>query len=245
MHYDLPVVFPEAREIRPGRLRTFDRLICRPFRGLHSTLHWGLSRMMYNLGDLGGTRCRGSPAQREMQEELSPMQLKIKNAEIQLIQGDITEMETDAIVNAANEQLVLGGGVAGAIRRKGGAQIQEECDLIGGSYVGGAVITTGGKLKAKHVIHAVGPRMGEGNEDEKLRNATLNSLKLADENGLTSIAFPAISTGIFGFPRERCAPIMLQTTKTYLEGSTKLQKVVFCLFDQETLNIFRRFAHKL
>ena len=173
------------------------------------------------------------------------MQLKIKNSEIQLIQGDITEMETDAIVNAANEQLVLGGGVAGAIRRKGGPQIQEECDLIGGSYVGGAVITTGGKLKAKHVIHAVGPRMGEGNEDEKLRNATLNSLKLADENGLTSIAFPAISTGIFGFPRERCAPIMLQTTKTYLEGSTKLQKVVFCLFDQETLNIFRRFAHKL
>ena len=173
------------------------------------------------------------------------MQLKIKNSEIQLIQGDITEMETDAIVNAANEQLVIGGGVAGAIRRKGGPQIQEECDLIGGSYVGGAVITTGGKLKAKHVIHAVGPRMGEGNEDEKLRNATLNSLKLADENGLTSIAFPAISTGIFGFPRERCAPIMLQTTKTYLEGSTKLQKVVFCLFDQETLNIFRRFAHKL
>ena len=173
------------------------------------------------------------------------MQLKIKNSEIHLIQGDITEMETDAIVNAANEQLVLGGGVAGAIRRKGGPLIQEECDLIGGTYVGGAVITTGGKLKAKYVIHAVGPRMGEGNEDEKLRNATLNSLKQAEERGLKSIAFPAISTGIFGFPRERCAPIMLEVTKTYLEGSTKLQKVVFCLFDQKTFAIFQQAARRL
>lgn len=173
------------------------------------------------------------------------MQLKVKNSEIHLIQGDITELDTDAIVNAANEQLVLGGGVAGAIRRKGGPLIQEECDLIGGTYVGGAVITTGGKLKAKHVIHAVGPRMGEGNEDEKLRNATLNSLKQADENGLKSIAFPAISTGIFGFPRERCAPIMLEATKTYLEGKTNLQKVVFCLFDRETLDIFQQSAQKL
>jgi len=173
------------------------------------------------------------------------MQLKIKNSEIHLMQGDITEIETDAIVNAANEQLVLGGGVAGAIRRKGGPLIQEECDLIGGTYVGGAVITTGGKLKAKYVIHAVGPRMGEGNEDEKLRNATLNALKQAEEKELKSIAFPAISTGIFGFPRERCAPIMLEATKTYLEGSTKLQKVVFCLFDQETLAIFQQSAQRL
>ena len=92
-----------------------------------------------------------------------------KNRVIELCQGDITEMETQAIVNAANASLILGGGVAGAIRRKGGPSIQEECNKIGGTFVGGAVITGGGNLKAKYVIHAVGPRMGEGNEDEKLR----------------------------------------------------------------------------
>jgi O-acetyl-ADP-ribose deacetylase (regulator of RNase III) len=173
------------------------------------------------------------------------MQLKVKNSEIHLIQGDITELDSDAIVNAANEQLVLGGGVAGAIRRKGGPEIQKECDLIGGTFVGGAVVTTGGKLKAKYVIHAVGPRMGEGHEDEKLRNATLNSLKRADENELKSIAFPAISTGIFGFPRERCAPIMLETAHRYLEGNTGLNKVVFCLYDEETLSVFENAARMM
>src|SRR5512147_568686 len=121
------------------------------------------------------------------------MEVKIAGRTLGLVEGDITEMDTDAIVNAANAQLVLGGGVAGAIRRKGGPQIQAECDKIGGTFVGGAVITTGGKLKAKHVIHAVGPRMGEGDEDDKLKNATLNSLKVADENRLKSVAFPAIS----------------------------------------------------
>ncbi|NVM46547.1 MAG: macro domain-containing protein, partial [Candidatus Lokiarchaeota archaeon] len=125
-------------------------------------------------------------------------EIKVKNSLIKLTQGDITDLATDAIVNAANAQLILGGGVAGAIRRKGGPIIQEECNKIGGTFVGGAVITTGGNLKAKHVIHAVGPRMGEGDEDNKLMNAVLNSLKLMDEHGLKSIAFPAISTGIFG-----------------------------------------------
>ena len=132
------------------------------------------------------------------------MDVQIGDRTLELVEGDITEMETDAIVNAANDRLVLGGGVAGAIRRKGGPQIQAECDRIGGTFVGGAVLTTGGRLKARYVIHAVGPRMGEGNEDEKLRNATLNSLKLADEHGLKSLAFPAISAGIFGFPIQRC-----------------------------------------
>jgi len=147
-------------------------------------------------------------------------------------------MDTDAIVNAANAQLILGGGVAGAIRRKGGPQIQAECNKIGGTFVGGAVITTGGNLKAKHVIHAVGPRMGEGNEDQKLKNATLNSLKVADENNLKSISFPAISTGIFGFPIGRCAEIMLQTTIDYLKGKTGLQRVVFCLFGRDSYEVF-------
>ncbi|MHC4692545.1 MAG: macro domain-containing protein [Planctomycetota bacterium] len=166
------------------------------------------------------------------------MKVDIENRVLELTEGDITEMQTDAIVNAANAQLVLGGGVAGAIRKKGGPEIQQECNKIGGTFVGGAVITTGGNLKAKYVIHAVGPRMGEGNEDEKLKNATLNSLKVADENNLKSIAFPAISTGIFGFPIQRCAEIMLKTTIDCLNSQTNLQKVVFCLFGKENYQVF-------
>ncbi len=166
------------------------------------------------------------------------MDVKIGDRMLELVEGDITEMETDAIVNAANSQLILGGGVAGAIRRKGGPAIQAECDRIGGTVVGGAVITTGGKLKARHVIHAVGPRMGEGDEDRKLRDATLNSLTLADEHKLKSLAFPAISTGIFGFPIDRCAEIMLAATIGYLRGKTGLDRVVFCLFGHDSYEVF-------
>ena len=166
------------------------------------------------------------------------MKVSINGRILELVESDITEMETDAIVNAANARLILGGGVAGAIKRKGGPEIQKECNKIGGTFVGGAVITTGGNLKAKHVIHAVGPRMGEGNEDQKLKKATLSSLKLADQNRLKSIAFPAISTGIFGFPIQRCARIMLKTTIDYLKGQTGLEKVVFCLFDRDSYEVF-------
>ena len=166
------------------------------------------------------------------------MKVDIEDKVLELVEGDITEMATDAIVNAANAQLVMGGGVAGAIRRKGGPAIQDECDKISPTFVGGAVITTGGDLKAKYVIHAVGPRMGEGNEDEKLRNATLNSLKVADDNKLKAIAFPAISTGIFGFPIERAAEIMLRTAIDYLKGPTGLKKIVFCLFGPSDYQIF-------
>jgi len=173
------------------------------------------------------------------------LRVKINKTILELTQGDITDLDTDAIVNAANTVLQLGGGVAGAIRRKGGPKIQEECNKIGGTYVGGAVITTGGNLKAKHVIHAVGPRHGEEHEDEKLKDATLNSLILADKNNLKSIAFPAVSTGIFGFPKDRCATIMLSTTIAYLEGPTKLEKVVYCLYDQNTFKIFKRTLQSL
>lgn len=166
------------------------------------------------------------------------MKVDVGTSILELVEGDITEMQTDAIVNAANARLILGGGVAGAIRAKGGPKIQEECNKIGGTFVGGAVKTTGGDLKAEYVIHAVGPRAGEGDEDEKLKNATLNSLKLADEESVKSIAFPAISTGIFGFPVPRCAEIMLQTTIEYLKGQTKLEKVVFCLYGRESYEIF-------
>lgn len=157
---------------------------------------------------------------------------------LELVQGDITELATDAIVNAANTALILGSGVAGAIRKKGGPRIQEECDQIGGTYVGGAVITTGGNLPAKHVIHAVGPQWGEGDEDNKLRQATLNSLRVADQHKLKSIAFPAISTGVFGFPTARCAQIMLAAAKEYLQGDTGLEKVIFCLWDTSAFEIF-------
>lgn len=166
------------------------------------------------------------------------MKTKINCTVLELVQGDITEQPTDAIVNAANTALQMGGGVAGAIRRRGGPRIQEECNRVGGTYVGGAVITTGGNLKAEHVIHAVGPIHGVDHEDDLLKDATLNSLKLADKHGLKSIAFPAISTGIYGFPKDRCAVIMLSTTVAYLDGPTGLEKVVFCLYDKETLQIF-------
>jgi len=165
----------------------------------------------------------------------------VKGKKIKLIQGDLTELAVDAIVNAANASLVLGGGVAGAIRTKGGPSIQEECNRIGGTTVGQAVVTGAGNLKARYVIHAVGPRYGEGNEDEKLRGATLNSMKRATEKGMRSIAFPAISTGIFGFPKDRCADIMLQTIRSYLETEeTSLDEAVLCLWAKEDLDLFSR-----
>jgi O-acetyl-ADP-ribose deacetylase (regulator of RNase III) len=171
--------------------------------------------------------------------------LKVKNARIELEQGDITELEVDAVVNAANSSLILGGGVAGAIRMKGGPKIQEECNKIGGTPVGTAVITTGGNLNAKYVIHAVGPRMGEGNEDEKLKNATINSLKLMDENNLKSIAFPAISTGIFGYPIDKCSKIMISTAKQFLESDTQITKVIFCLYTKIDYDVFKKELSKL
>ena len=166
--------------------------------------------------------------------------LKINSSTIDLIEGDITELSVDAIVNPANAQLILGGGVAGAIKRKGGNTIQKECDVIGNISVGQAVITTAGNLKAKYVIHAVGPMMGEGNEDEKLKNATLNSLKIAEEKNLDSIAFPAISTGIFGYPIERCANIMLKTTVEFFKGKDLKLKIIFCLFDYSAFDVFAK-----
>ena len=173
------------------------------------------------------------------------MKFRVNNSEIELVQDDITESDTDAIVNAANSQLVLGAGVAGAIRTKGGPAIQEECHAIGHCPVGGAVITGGGNLKARHVIHAVGPRQGEGNEEEKLKNATLNSLKVAEENNLKSITFPAISTGVYGFPLDACARIMLTTVKEYLTGPTKIERVVFGLFDDKSFKAFENQAKNL
>ena len=173
------------------------------------------------------------------------MHRRVNQTEIIIKQSDITTEDVDAIVNAANSQLQHGGGVAGAIVRKGGQLIQQESDKVAPVPVGSAVITTGGNLKAHFVIHAVGPRMGEGDEDEKLRNATLNSLRLADDERLQTIAFPAISSGIFGFPIDRCAEIMLANSRQYCEGKTAIREIRFCLFDAGALAVFETAAEKI
>jgi len=173
------------------------------------------------------------------------MKRKFGDTTIESVQGDITALEVDAVVNAANQHLQMGGGVAGAIRRKGGEEIQKECDLIGRIEVGEAVITGAGRLPARYVIHAVGPRMGEGDEDRKLVEATRNSLRLADENSLKSIAFPAISTGIFGYPIDRCAIVMLKTARKYVDEGTGLEKIIFCLYDSLALDKFEKALQEL
>jgi O-acetyl-ADP-ribose deacetylase (regulator of RNase III) len=171
----------------------------------------------------------------------------IERKTMKLVQGDITERDIDAIVNAANSHLQHGGGVAGAIVRKGGQIIQEESNKIGYTPVGTAVITGAGKLRAKFVIHAVGPRMGEGDEDNKLKSAVLSSLKLASEKGLKSISMPAISSGIFGFPKDRCAEILVNEALNYLKENpeSSLELIEFCVYDDITMRYFKKEFDKL
>lgn len=176
----------------------------------------------------------------QSQKSENRISLELNGTTLELWEGDITEIEVDALVNPANEQLQLGGGVAGAIREKGGPSIQEECNRIGGTPVGTAVMTGAGSLSAKQVIHAVGPRMGEGDEDRKLASAVRSALALADRNALASIALPAISTGVFGFPLDRAARIMLTEIHRYIQGGTKLARVVVCLYGDEAFQTFRR-----
>jgi O-acetyl-ADP-ribose deacetylase (regulator of RNase III) len=159
---------------------------------------------------------------------------------IEIMQGDLVEMDADAIVNAANNDLQLGGGVAGAIRRKGGAQIQAECDVIGTIPVGGAAITSGGNLKARHVIHAASMELGGRTSAHSLRSATAHSLRIAAQQGLKTIAFPAVGTGIAGFPLGECAEIMLREAARHFEGPTSVEKIYFVLFDSEALSEFQR-----
>ena len=171
---------------------------------------------------------------------MEPVEKKIGSTILRLVSEDLTDRDVDAIVNAANSHLQHGGGVAGAIVRKGGRIIQEESDRIGFVPVGGAAMTSGGKLRARHVIHAVGPRMGEGDEDVKLRKAINSVLTLAVEKGLSSISVPAISAGIFGFPKDRCAKILVGETAAYLKKrpETALHLVEFCIFDKEAFGFF-------
>lgn len=168
-----------------------------------------------------------------------------ESARIQIEQGDLTEMDTDAIVNAANNDLQLGGGVAGAIRRKGGPKIQAECNEIGTIPVGGAAITTGGDLKARHVIHAASMELGGRTSAHALRSATAHSLRIAAQHGLKTIAFPAVGTGIAGFPVRECAEIMLREAAKHLEGTTSIEKIDFVLFDEDALKTFQEVFHEL
>ena len=161
-------------------------------------------------------------------------------AKIILQQGDITDADVEAVVNAANTHLQLGAGVAGAIRRKGGPTIQQECDAIGLISLGEAATTGGGQLKARYVIHAASMHLGGLTSKGSLRDSTVNSLKRAVEKQLTSIAFPAIGTGIAGFPLDRCAQIMLEEVRKHLTSQTTLQQVLFVLFDDAALKTFQK-----
>jgi len=169
----------------------------------------------------------------------------IGHTQISIIQGDLTESDVDAIVNAANSYLQHGGGVAGAIVRKGGDIIQEESNRIGYVPVGGCTITTGGKLKARYVIHTVGPRWGEGEEKLKLRNAIKNTLMLATEKGFKTLSMPAISAGIFGFPKEKCAQIIIDETIAFIKNKgTSLKEIRFYLMDKEIIEFFKKEMEK-
>ena len=174
------------------------------------------------------------------------MEFKIGNATLQLVKGDITDQETEAIVNAANSTLLGGGGVDGAIHSKGGPKILEECKRLratewpDGLPTGNAAITSGGNLRAKYVIHTVGPvwRGGVYDEAKLLRRAYWNSLKLATTKGLKSIAFPSISTGAYGYPTEEASQVAVKAVKDYLEKEDKVEKVTFVLFSQRDFDIY-------
>jgi O-acetyl-ADP-ribose deacetylase (regulator of RNase III) len=166
------------------------------------------------------------------------MKLIVADTTIQIQQGDICEADAEAIVNAANNYLWMGGGVAGAIRRKGGEEIEQEALALGPIAVGEAVVTGGGRLRAKYVIHAAGMGQDLQTDAEKVGLATRNSLLRAKELGLQSIAFPAIGTGVGGFSKEQAAAVMLAETMAHIKAGTPLKTIIFCLFDDATRRTF-------
>lgn len=163
---------------------------------------------------------------------------------IRVIEGDLTEMKVDAIVNAANSDLKLGAGVAGAIKKKGGPNIQAECDRIGRIPLGEAAITGGGNLRARYVIHAASMAVGGQTTEENLRKSVRNSLKRADERSLATIAFPAIGAGIAGFPMDRCASVMIEEVKNHLDSDTSVREVTFVLFGKDAYETFKNALNK-
>jgi O-acetyl-ADP-ribose deacetylase (regulator of RNase III) len=169
------------------------------------------------------------------------MKLQINSATIEIVQGDITKERVDAIVNAANSGLRGGGGVDGAIHRAGGPSIMAECRKLGGCDTGDAKVTAGGNLTAKHVIHAVGPvyRDGKHGEPELLASCYRRSLEVAEENGARSVAFPAISCGVYGYPIPDAAWIAIMTVKTFLANHDTVDTVRFVLFTADVYSAFR------
>jgi len=170
------------------------------------------------------------------------MDYRVNNSIIELFQGDITKLQVEAIVNAANSRLAGGGGVDGAIHRAGGPAIMAECRTIGSCPTGEAVITTGGALAAKYVIHTVGPvyRGGSSGEPELLHKAYASSLNLAEQHGLKSIAFPSISTGVYGYPIDEASKIAIRAVAGHVNGQTILERVIFVLFSAPDLEVYTK-----
>jgi O-acetyl-ADP-ribose deacetylase (regulator of RNase III) len=164
----------------------------------------------------------------------------VGNGKLKLIDENIVLLDVEAIVNAANTSLILGGGVAGAIARSGGPTIQEECYKIGPIRVGEAAATGAGNLKASYVIHAAGPVYGEGDEAEKLKRATLSCLNIAKDKRIKDIAFPALSTGIFRFPIQECSQVMLKVAIEFLTENAFPEEIIMCLYGQDAYNTFSK-----
>lgn len=175
------------------------------------------------------------------------MKIQINNSILELVEGDITEQSTDAVVNAANRTLLGGGGVDGAIHRAGGPRILEECRKLGGCDTGDAKITTGGNLLAKHVIHTVGPvyRDGKHKEADLLAKSYKRSLEVASENGVKTIAIPSISTGAYGYPLEQAARIAVSTVIDYLKTHQDITLVRFVLYGQKSFNAYAQALNEL
>ena len=181
------------------------------------------------------------------------MEVKISKAKVRILRGDITDQETDVIVNAANSSLMGGGGVDGAIHRRGGPKILDECKEIratkwpNGLPIGQVVITSGGNLKTRYIIHTVGPiwRGGANREPELLANTYQNSLRLAVSKHLKTISFPSISTGAYGYPIEKASRIALSTVKEFLEKQDKLNEIIFILFSQHDLETYIEAAEEI
>ena len=161
---------------------------------------------------------------------------------IELYQGDITDLEVDVIVNAANTSLLGGGGVDGAIHRAAGSGLLEECRTLGGCAVGEAKVTSAYNLPCKFVIHTVGPvwKGGKDNEPELLESCYLNSLRIASNMKLRTVAFPSISTGVYGFPKDGAAEIAINTVRKFLEDNSVIEKVIFSVFDAENHEIYKQ-----
>ena len=164
---------------------------------------------------------------------------------IELRQGDIAEIEADAVVNAANTDLILGAGVSGAIGRKGGDVIQEECDAIGSVPLGEVVVTSAGAINAQYVIHAASLEIGHFARDRDIERATRSALQEAEKRQVRIIAFPAIGTGVAAFPADKCAQIMLAVVAKHLAGGSGIERVLFVLFDADTLEAFQQAFEQL